>query len=527
MKLNQQSRIKSFLNQFIGLYALTALIVAASPHLHAEAVNKISQYGITWTFKGKHESGQFANGDYWVVGPVNIIGIDPPSVEQIGTTTLTGFTLDGSDPKPRTMNGSMLNPMTGGTFGDGYVINKYSMQGYDSDMYRWDPQSGRLYQPLYDPKLNVALGVNPEHPLRLQPDSSLISSISHESGKRPQLKTAAILTVLASVPQDKGATVFRPPYVGTNKPLYSIKQMRKDRLPSLPLVPSMPDLKQVIGKFQRPWIDHFCSVSDGTQYSSPTENMPNYGREYSQAVGTAGLLLMLKEDDFITHYGQNKDALLIRFVQLGIDLFHVTENGGYWVVNGGLNHGRKWPIIFAGLMLYNERMHTIGSRSKVMPTWGFPEDGQTDYVNQAAVDITNSPQWAPDKRATLERYEKSDIGTPEWSIRGFDPIFDGWIRSNKSFSATYRAISGMSYPGLILPALLMGQKAAWNHNALFDYTERWITWSETNKDPLEPDWQRNNKTEYVFGGAFQQAMWETYRSKADTIAKDLQAKLKN
>ena len=84
----------------------------------ASAVSKISQYGITWTFEGKHASGQFANGDYWVIGPVRIIRIDPPSVEQIGTTTLTNFTLGGSNPKPRTMNGSMLNPMTGGTFGE-------------------------------------------------------------------------------------------------------------------------------------------------------------------------------------------------------------------------------------------------------------------------------------------------------------------------------------------------------------------------------------------------------------------------
>ena len=516
-----------YFNKLILRYVSSAAIIASPANLHAASVDHISQYGITWTFQGNHESGQFANGDYWVVGPVSIIAIDPPSVEQIGTTTLTGFTPGGSDPEPRTMNGSMLNPMTGGTFGGGYVINKYTQQGYDNAMYRWEPQGGKLSPRFYDPELNVALGVNPAHPLILQPDSSLISTISHESGKRPQLKTAAILTVLASVPPDNGATSFRPPYVGTNKPLYSTKNLRKDRLPSLPLVDSMPDLNQMIEQFQRPWIDYFCHISDGTQYTSPTENMPGYGREYSQAVGKASLLLMLNEKDFTSRYGQNKDALLIRFVQLGIDLFHVTENGGYWVTNGGLNQGRKWPIIFAGLMLNNERMHTIGSRSKEMPCWGFQEDGQTSYLSQADVEITNSPQWAPDKRATLERYEKSDIGLPEWNIGGFGPNSDGPVNLNKAYSAIYRPISGMSYPGLILPALLMGQKVAWNHNALFDYTERWITWTETQNDPLVPEWQKNDKTQFVFGGPFQQAMWEAYRSKADDIANALQAKMKN
>ena len=497
---------------------------ASAPEVIADAsaVSTISQYGIAWTFQGKPVSGQFANGDYWVVGPVRIIRINPPSVEQIGTTTLTNFTLGGSNPKPRTMNGSMLNPMTGGAFGVAPKPGKDKRQGYDSEMYAWDPDAGRMYAPddFYDAKLNVALGVNPAHPLLLQPDSSLISSISYESGKRPQLKAAAILTVLGSAPPDNGSTSFRPPYVGTNKPQYSIKTLRKDRLPNLPLVSSMPDLKAVIAQFQRPWIDHFSHHSDGTQYTSPSENMPAYGREYCMAVGTASLLLMLKEDDLAAKYGENKDRLLIRFVQLGIDLYHVTENGGYWMGNGGLNHGRKWPIIFAGLMLDNERMCTIGSRSKQMPYWGFAEDGQTKYIDQADVEMTHSPQWAPDKRSTLEMYEKSDIGLPEWNVGGFAPGLDGAVTMNKAYSATYRPINGMSYPGIILSALLMGQKTAWNHDALFDYTDRFVTWTLRIRS-IDPIKARDDyyKALYVYGGAMQQAMWEAYRAKVDEIGR--------
>ena len=377
----------------------------------------------------------------------------------------------------------------------------------------------------YDPKLNVALGVNSDHPLILKPDSSLVSSISFEKGQRPQIKTAAILTVLGSVPPDNGSTVFRPPYAGTIKPLYSIKQLRKDRLPNLPLVASLPDLKEVIAQFQRPWLDHFAHIGDGTQYTSPAENMPGYGRQYGMAIGTASLLLMLNEDDFTTHYGQNKDALLIRFVQLGIDLFHVTENGGYWWGLGGLNHGRKWPIIFAGLMLDNERMHSIGSRSKQMPFWGFAEDGQTSYISEADVEMTHSPQWAPDKRVPVEGYEKTDIGLPEWNGAGFAPGLMGSAGLNKSNKSNYRGINGMSYPGIILPALLMGQKTAWNHDALFDYTDRWVTWSLAKRE-VDPVKSRDDfyKALYVYGGYFQMAMWDAYRPKADEIAKTCQAK---
>ena len=35
----------------------------------------ISQFGITWVCKGTVSTGQYANGDYWVVGPVQIIAI--------------------------------------------------------------------------------------------------------------------------------------------------------------------------------------------------------------------------------------------------------------------------------------------------------------------------------------------------------------------------------------------------------------------------------------------------------------------
>jgi len=464
----------------------------------------ITQYGITWKFDKPTPSGQFVNGDYWVVGPVKIIGIDPPSVERVGTTTITGFALGGTDPVPRTMNGSMLNPLpTAGA-------PKEGKQGYDSDMYEWHPKLGRKYPGNYDASLNVALGVNPTHPLVLPPDSSLISSISDEKGTRPQIKTAAILTVLASIPPDNGATSFRPPYVGSSKPLYSIKGLRKDRLPNLPLVANMPDLKAVINQFQRPWIDHFNHHGDGTQFSSPPENMPTYGLDYCIAVGNASLMLMLKESDLVTKYGQNKDALLIRLVQVGIDLYHSSENGGFWRANGGLNSGRKWPILFAGLMLDNPRMQTIGSRSNQMPFWGFHEDCQTAYLKKEDIDVTHSPKWNPDKRAKqLIPYEATDVNLPEWCIGGYSSESElvKTTSLNKFFAVPYRSINGPAFVNIVLPVLLMGQKEAWKHDALFDYTDRYVAWAPQEN----PTWNAEQKALYTYGGKFQQAMWEAYR----------------
>jgi len=42
----------------------------------------VSQHGITWTFEQPARIGQFLNGDYYVVGPVTVVAIDPAPTEE-------------------------------------------------------------------------------------------------------------------------------------------------------------------------------------------------------------------------------------------------------------------------------------------------------------------------------------------------------------------------------------------------------------------------------------------------------------
>jgi hypothetical protein len=78
---------------FSLIFILTSIGMGAT-------TDEITQFAITWTFDGQYEYGQFANGDYWVVGPVTIININPASVVTAGRTT----------------NGSMLDPNSGQGF---------------------------------------------------------------------------------------------------------------------------------------------------------------------------------------------------------------------------------------------------------------------------------------------------------------------------------------------------------------------------------------------------------------------------
>lgn len=450
----------------------------------------VTQFGITWTFDRDYTVGQFANGDYWVVGPVTIIGIDPPSIETDG----------------RIMNGSMVNPSP--------KIGR--AQGYDSTMYAQYVRPGD-----YDPSLNVArpngLDLSESNPLILQAHSSLVSTISlQEPGHRPQSQTAAILTVL-DIPAPEGS--MRPAYCGSDKTVrFNKGQLDYSLLASLRPIPGSPSLRTVERYFERPWLGHIPGWVG--YYQHPLDNMPWYGREMGTQVGEGALMLHL---NFQT---SQKETLLIRYVQLGIDLYGILQDGGSsnWVNNGGIASGRKWPILFAGLVLNDPNMTSIGQRSGDYLYSGghgpgnepadyihFGEDDQTFYVAQADVDITHSAQWKPDPRDTQRiPYNCEDIGLVEWGIRHATAPED----SNKYWDTAYRlGTTANSWAGFVLAVHIMQEcasaKALWNHDALFDYMDRYM---QAQRAVVGTDIDSQRQWSDFLG-----TMWDTYRAQYGSV----------
>jgi hypothetical protein len=195
-------------------------------------------------------------------------------------------------------------------------------------------------------------------------------------------------------------------------------------------------------------------------------------------------------------------------------LFGILENGGLWSWSndGGHASGRKWPILFAGLVLNDEEMKNIGQKSGDYLYAGgygpgncppdyihFGEDDQTFYVAQYDVDITNSAQWSPDSRdAAKIPYTTDDIGLPEWGIRHAT----GPNVSNAYWGTTYRqCCTAIAWAGFTLAARLMEAKALWNHDALFDYVDRYMA--------TEKDWRQ--------WSALAIRMWDTYRVNYDCV----------
>ena len=182
----------------------------------AATTSLISQYGITWTFDKEYEYGQFVNGDYWVIGPVTIVAIDPVSTN-----------IDG-----RVMNGSMLDPN--------------SEQGFDS-------ASGH-----YSAAKNVARpggnDLSADNPLVIPAGHSLVSAKSAElASAQPILTDASVLTILDSAPD---VDSFRPAYAASEKTIkFNLTNINYEVFSDLTPTPSVHSLATVEEWFERVWLD--------------------------------------------------------------------------------------------------------------------------------------------------------------------------------------------------------------------------------------------------------------------------------
>jgi hypothetical protein len=96
----------------------------------------------------------------------------------------------------------------------------------------------------------------------------------------------------------------------------------------------MPKIQKYIRFTQRPWVGT-CFFG----FEEPVENMPQYGLEYGRVVGISALLLC------IDIKSQQKEPLLVNFVQVGIDLGGIVRAGHPgWTGWGGHGSGRKLPL---------------------------------------------------------------------------------------------------------------------------------------------------------------------------------------
>ncbi|MEK7412795.1 MAG: hypothetical protein AAB263_05720 [Planctomycetota bacterium] len=449
-----------------------AIILACSflGTLSAEERKELSQYGITWEFDKPVTCGQFITGDWWVIGPVTIVKITPlpgPLEKDENNTIRKGTWGDTSLKQDiRMRNGSMI------------VLACGEHHGYDSR------------SSTFEPTLSLAL------PITLEVNRSLISSISNtklpvdnfckklmwtkEQVSQVVMQSAAVLTCLGAVPP---ADAFRPAYVGAEKNLYQEKDLKWNLLPRLAPVDSVPAWEDYERYFQRPWLEHVSNWSQ--QELNPNQNQPNYGREHTRLTSIASLLLELDVAN------EKKRKLLIGLVQYGIDLSGCAKNGGVWNMGGGHSSGRKWPIIFASLMLGDPKIYELPETAL------FSEDTQTYYGKGA---YGQSAMWQMiTHHGPRDPFEEK---MPEQ-----------WAKWDKS-SESYRHLNLGVWPGTALAARHMKAVKLWGHDAFFDNVERWMRVDDPYKEARKGN--ERPKAETTIMDNFVYDMWKKHRANAPT-----------
>jgi hypothetical protein len=467
----------------------------------------LTQYGITWTFDKEMPVGQFITGDFYVVGEARVVMIDPKplfgkEVTEPELNVSKGVVLESEYADKRARHGSMVNPPK-------LSREDTPCAGFDS----------RLTQGRYDPSLFAHL------PISLRPGDALISSISRRndeisnpgSGWVDPVLASAVLTCLAA-PQP--ADAFRPSLCDcANSEIYLARNLKRDLLSNLPRLPSMPrTLDRYARVFQRPW-QQICDYGK----SCPLANMPNYGQRINEVEGEATLLLNMD------YPPEQKERVIIGLAQVGIDFWGQSRLNYSWIADGAHHQGRKWPIVFAGIMLGDEKMQWP---KKLYPKGRFEEDDQTamcpftyrgkvyekTWTGTKALFVGHSPADI-DSDAELDRLWKAGWGPTDlfhpkdWPVPGKTPASEGYRMSNAS----------PAWVGLALAIRIMHQEPAWHHDAFFPYVDRWMTEDDTDQVNATKEAGIDDRTKRKFGEWSRQGnisnqpkwvgeMWAKYRN---------------
>ena len=192
--------------------------------------------------------------------------------------------------------------------------------------------------------------------------------------------------------------------------------------------------------------------------------MPWYGREVGRVVGNAALLLCSNSTP------QQKEPLLDNLVQVGIDYGGMIRAGHPgWPGFGGHGTGRKFPIVFAGVLLGDEELADI---NKSFPKACFGEDEQTAYGDSwTGAKVVFTGHSAIDEVTGIGRdYVRGAMpGVPTNTLR--PPTWGPGQNTSEGYRRTSTTNGWVSEA---LAIRLLHAEKAWNHDAFLDYVDRWM-----------------------------------------------------
>jgi hypothetical protein len=397
----------------------------------------LSQFGITWYFDKEYTCGTFANGDFWVVGPAQIIRITPDfdgskngwEVNPIASDNKIGYTSRG----PAAFNSALIPKLP-------YLARSGESIVKTTDIIDY----------------NCKYNDGPKSPGRI--------SLSGEGTceKNAFLQSAAVLTIVGA-PVPNGT--FRPPYSGNWKPLnFNISQLQTQHLKNLAPVANTPTIAKVKRTIERVQLDDVSGWIAG-QYN-PVDNFSStYGagivRAYAEAILRLHIQGTLEE----------KLPLLVDAVQVGLDYYGLLKSGRRWIADGGHESGPKLPILFAGKLLNNAEILGVGKSCYPMC---FQEDQQFFFSN------VNVPFPGPNASTPcyLPMAKKYYGAYPRYGIRHAQTWMDYTQKNGEVIQcgggpySSYWGVNIGSQRGAAIAAEISGLRSAWNNDAFFANFER-------------------------------------------------------
>jgi hypothetical protein len=358
-------------------------------------------------------------------------------------------------------SGAMLNP-------DSSLLS----QGYDN---RNDIPASTM-KPPYDATKRVTF------PITLVPGDSLIVTLGKfgdiTSGGASHIAGCAVLTCVAD---DPGPDAFRPAYVAGSNPQWTGANVDYTKLLGLP-VPTgatLVDMSSPSSYLNRTNLEHGAMPIWGGQIF-PVNHGDSTGYSYGNASAWGRMAVQCHLDD------PNAQSIADRLIQQGIDLYPSSlVNGERWSRNGGHGHGRKWPIIFAGIMLNDAGMKSpplfvTGSSGQMK----FQEDAYTYMGNPGGT----TPRWGQAQGITGADTYLTDNHTvrpsagdvDQWEMYYRYQTFGENPNGEYLDSSPYEICCGpRAYVGPALAARLMqaaGHNAMtlWNNPTWFAYVDRYV-----------------------------------------------------
>ncbi len=348
------------------------------------------------------------------------------------TTNDITFTFDTTYPTGRFVDGEPW--VVENTPGGGVTVNSMT-PAYSGGQNGFEVNRTVMSRQSLDSRINTSFDAPPSLPLpaTFAADTSVLKSKAYldggsDCGDNSAFKTcldqASILTVLASVPPDNS---FRPPYYGTEKPIFSADDIDFSRLPKVADVGSRPSLADAEAVFNGPWVDSIDTSRN--RYGHPGNAMrtvgggssADYGTNLALSITTAMLRTMHNDTD------ADKEELVYNVIQYGIDTYYLVKNGMTYEPNGGIMMGRKAPVLYAGHLLQDDSTPANAAIAAAMLNINAthnpgPNGNKTDYAFQEDGILRDATAGV-------------DIGRPVWGEPEPCTAYDRWIDSGSGGKA--------------------------------------------------------------------------------------------